>query len=47
MADFRLKFTGVFLLALVLAALEVLRPWPIQWVIDYPKGCTCAFTETT
>jgi len=33
--DFRGKIVGVFLLALVLAGFEVLRPWTIQWVIDY------------
>lgn len=35
LADFRGKIAAVFLLAMVLAAFEVLRPWTIQWVIDY------------
>ncbi|MSR61661.1 MAG: ABC transporter ATP-binding protein [Planctomycetes bacterium] len=33
--DYRGKIVGIFLLALVLAGFEVLRPWTIQWVIDY------------
>lgn len=33
--DFRGKIVLIFLLALVLAGLEVLRPWTIQWVVDY------------
>lgn len=35
LADFRPKILGVFLLAMVLAGFEILRPWTIQWVIDY------------
>ncbi len=37
----RLRFLGIGLYSLVLAGLEVLRPWPIQWVFDgalHPTG---------
>jgi ABC-type multidrug transport system fused ATPase/permease subunit len=37
----RLRIAGAALLSLVVAGLEVLRPWPIQWVFDgalHPTG---------
>lgn len=35
LAEYRLRILGVLLIAFLLAGLEVLRPWTIQWVIDY------------
>lgn len=35
LSEYRLRILGVLLIAFVLAGLEVLRPWTIQWVIDY------------
>ena len=34
LSPFRRRFLGIGLASLSLAALEVLRPWPLKWVID-------------
>jgi len=33
--DFRARIALIFLVSAVIAAFEVLRPWTMQWVIDY------------
>jgi ABC-type multidrug transport system fused ATPase/permease subunit len=47
LAGQRLRITGALLLALAGTALELLRPWPVAWVVDHLVNAQTAAAGTT
>lgn len=47
LAGQRLRMAGALLLALAGTALELLRPWPVSWVVDHLVAAQTAAADTT